>query len=386
MDELKFKDYNLDAYINIIKHSPIGICITDQEGYFEYVNPKYCELYGYSQEELIGKHFSVVTTADNKKRLTKLHDKFIKGKEEIEGEWHVINKQGEEMVILANAAKITCSNQNPKKVTYVIDITEKKEFEEKLKTKNEQMSSNIAKAKKLHKNLLPKKLPQIKNLDTAVYYKPAQELGGDFYNFIETENHLLFYIVDITGHGIDGALLNVFVRETINSFIHSNSKESISSQKITEFLAQKYREEGFPDDYFLCIMLGILNKETMEVTYSNAGIHIPPLLAINNQEVASLTATSLPISTVFDIDTIKISEENFYLNKGSALLITTDGLIEEVQEEELYGRDRLAWLFKNNVDLEASAILDLIKKDFKNFTGKLNNQDDITILIIKRNN
>ena len=425
INDLKSNEYNLEAYINIIKNSPIGICITDEEGYFEYVNPKYCELYNYSKEELLGKHFSLVTNSKSKNQLINLHDQFIAGEDEVEGEWNVVDKEGNRLVILANAAKIFGKDGQAKKVTYVIDITEKKKFEKELKdknikleesneeikaineclqerneeikamneelkekqqeiiNKNKKMNQNIAKAKQLHKSLLPKDLPKINNLDIAAYYNPAQELGGDFYNLIETEEYFLFYVVDITGHGIDGALLNVFVRETINSFLHSKAKKTLSSAEIIEFLAQKYREEEFPDDYFLCIMLGIINKETMELTHSNAGIHIPPLFSTSNKSVSSLTATSLPISTAFDINTLEIKEETIQLNNNNALLITTDGIIEEVQNNKLYGRDRLAWIFKQNSNLAAKEIIDTIKKDFKNFTGELASKDDITILIIK---
>ena len=405
-------EYNLDAYINIIKNSPIGICITDQEGYFEYVNPKYCQLYGYNKEELVGKHFSVVTLESNKEKLIKLHQDFIAGETEIEGEWNVVDKAGNQMVILANAAKIIGEDGQPRKVTYVIDITEKKNFEwelqekyselqesteeikamneelhekqEEIMRKNQKLNENIAKAKKLHKNLLPTDLPKIDNLDIGVYYNPAQQLGGDFYNLIEVDDYLLFYVVDITGHGIDGALLNVFVRETINSFLHSHSKENLSSKRILEFLAEKYREEDFPDDYFLCIMLGVLNKNTMELTYSNAGIHIPPLLSKYGNGIASLTASSLPISTAFDLDTLEIIEEGLRLNSKDVLLITTDGLIEETREEKLYGRERLARIFQENKSLSVQAIIDKIKSDFKDFTGELKSEDDITFLIMKR--
>jgi PAS domain S-box-containing protein len=411
INDLKSNKYNLDAYINIIKNSPIGICITDKEGFFEYVNPKYCELYGYSKEELLGKHFSLVAQQNKQKKLTDLHQKFIKGQSEVEGEWPVVTKEGEKMTILANATKIIGEDDQPRKVTYIIDITEKKKFEWKLqenyselqesteeikamnedlqdkqdeiRRKNQKLNDNIAKAKKLHKNLLPKTLPEINNLDIAVYYDPAQQLGGDFYNLIETEENLLFYVVDITGHGIDGALLNVFVRETINSFLHYNSEQAISSQKIIEFLAKKYREEGFPDDYFLCIMLGVLNKNTGEVTYSNAGIHIPPLLNTKNNGVSSLIATSLPISTVFNNDTLAIKEEKFNLDPEESLLVTTDGIIEEEYEGQVYGRDRLADLFQKNSNLSATKIIELIKQDFASFTSCSNNKDDITMLIIK---
>ena len=404
-------DYSLEAYINIIKNSPIGICITDKDGYFEYVNPKYCELYGYGKGDLIGNHFSLVAADKNEEKLTELHDKFIDGEVEIEAEWEVVDKEGNYMVVLANAAKIIGEDGEPKKVTYVVDLTDKKEMEwelqekysllqesteeiramneeleekqKEIKRKNKRLNENIAKAKKLHKNLLPHTLPQITGLDLDVYYEPAEQLGGDFYNLIEIDGYLLFYIVDITGHGIDGALLNVFVRETINSFLRSHFKDQLSTKKIIEFLAQQYHEEGFPDDYFLCIFCGVLNKKTRELSYSNAGLHIPPLISSAEKEVASLNNSSLPISSAFRVETMEVEEESFVLTKNDSLLVTTDGIIEEEQASETYGRDRLAYVFKQHSNSSAQEITQRIVSDFQNFTHQATSQDDITFLVMK---
>ncbi|WP_041595764.1 PAS domain S-box protein [Halanaerobium hydrogeniformans] len=61
----------------IVNAVPIGFCITNEKGIFETVNSHYSKIYGYSRDELIGKHFSIVTTEENRETLTKLHDEFI---------------------------------------------------------------------------------------------------------------------------------------------------------------------------------------------------------------------------------------------------------------------------------------------------------------------
>ena len=123
----------------IFKKTPVGLCITDEKGYFELVNPAYCDIYGYQEEELLGRHFSVVATESNKEELTKLHDKFIKGESELRGEWEVQAKNGNRKIILADAARIQGPNENYKKVTFVIDITKRKKLEEKLKKANQKL-------------------------------------------------------------------------------------------------------------------------------------------------------------------------------------------------------------------------------------------------------
>ncbi|MBM7556734.1 diguanylate cyclase [Halanaerobacter jeridensis] len=123
----------------IFKQIPAGLCITNDEGYFELVNPAYCEIYGYSEQELLGQHFSMVATEENKEKLTKLHDRFITGKSELRGEWEVEDKEGQRKIILADAVRIQGPNDNYKKVTFVIDITERKKIEEKLKQANQKL-------------------------------------------------------------------------------------------------------------------------------------------------------------------------------------------------------------------------------------------------------
>lgn len=62
---------------SILNNVPIGFCITDEDGIYEFVNKAYCDIYGYKKEELIGEHFSIVTTEKNTEELVELHDKFL---------------------------------------------------------------------------------------------------------------------------------------------------------------------------------------------------------------------------------------------------------------------------------------------------------------------
>ncbi|ADI74037.1 PAS/PAC sensor signal transduction histidine kinase [Methanohalobium evestigatum Z-7303] len=117
---------------DIIQNIPVGICITDKNGYFDSVNPAYCSIYGYNSDELVGKHFTVVVPEEYKKELSSLHDRFIKGIDELSGEWPVIDKDSNPKTILATATKVQDFDDEPKKVTFVIDITGRKQTENKL--------------------------------------------------------------------------------------------------------------------------------------------------------------------------------------------------------------------------------------------------------------
>ncbi|MCS6904027.1 MAG: PAS domain S-box protein [Bacteroidia bacterium] len=116
-----------------IETAPIGICVTNEYGVFEFVNQAYCHIYGYTQEELIGQHFTKVVPKDGVQYWKDKHTSFLNSKEIVRGEFEVITKDGRLLTILADAAIIQGADGRPRKVTYVIDITERKKFEENLK-------------------------------------------------------------------------------------------------------------------------------------------------------------------------------------------------------------------------------------------------------------
>lgn len=126
---------------NIIKKAPLGICITDPQGHFEMVNAAYCHFYGYTESELLGKHFTQMVSPAYRDRLAVLHDEFIEGdsNQEIRQEWEVLCKQGEVRTIIAEAARIEGDDGLPRKVTFIVDITERKQLEERLKLANERL-------------------------------------------------------------------------------------------------------------------------------------------------------------------------------------------------------------------------------------------------------
>ncbi|HEA30999.1 MAG TPA: PAS domain S-box protein, partial [Leeuwenhoekiella sp.] len=81
-----------DLSYKVFKEMPIGICITNENGYFTDVNNAYCEIYKYKREELIGKEFITVVPEDQRSTLNQLHDEFIDKKFELRGRWTVQDK------------------------------------------------------------------------------------------------------------------------------------------------------------------------------------------------------------------------------------------------------------------------------------------------------
>ncbi|WP_404376874.1 diguanylate cyclase [Vreelandella aquamarina] len=126
---------------NVIKTAPLGICITDPQGHFEMVNPAYCQFYGYQEEELLGQHFTLVVPEAYRMQVSQLHDEFIRGDEnyELRQEWEVRCNNGETRTIITEAARIEGDDGKPRKVTFIVDITQRKRLEERLTQANERL-------------------------------------------------------------------------------------------------------------------------------------------------------------------------------------------------------------------------------------------------------
>lgn len=106
-----------------------GICITDEKGRYVDVNAKYCEIYGYSRDELIGQSFTMVVPEELHQTLNDLHDRFIDGEKELDAEWMVERKDGRRIDVFATARLLEYEDGSRFKITSIHDITESKKYE-----------------------------------------------------------------------------------------------------------------------------------------------------------------------------------------------------------------------------------------------------------------
>lgn len=115
---------------------PVGVCVTDENGIFVQVNPAYCKIYGYSNQELIGQHFTIVVQPNQREQLHKLHARCIgEGISELATEWQVMHKTGRLIDIAVNTCVIALPNGKRYKITIVNDISQHKQ---------EQLRRNLA--------------------------------------------------------------------------------------------------------------------------------------------------------------------------------------------------------------------------------------------------
>ncbi|ALT78838.1 hypothetical protein AT984_18255 [Paucibacter sp. KCTC 42545] len=121
----------------ILLDAPIGIAVFDFDGRFEVVNPSYCAIYGYSEEELLGNYVTMIFPAEQQQRVLSLHQKFLTEGGVLGGEWQVVRKDGAIRQVLTNSACVVGRDGKKRRLVYVTDITERKAAEDALMQQKE---------------------------------------------------------------------------------------------------------------------------------------------------------------------------------------------------------------------------------------------------------
>ncbi|NMB36111.1 MAG: SpoIIE family protein phosphatase [Firmicutes bacterium] len=274
-------------------------------------------------------------------------------------------------------------------VHYIIDIDEHKVAEQKIANYTLELEhlyyrleGEMEKVREMHKKTLLPRLPEIKGYSLAAHYQPARRLGGDFYDAIKVGRKLILYLSDVSGHGPEGVLLSTFVKEAINSYINLKPDE-IHPEKIMRHLHRQYRRGNYPEDYFICIFLAVIDLLTMELSYIGAGLQAFPLVQMGGGERLQLISRGLPISNAVPAGLMNFTTKKIVLQPGTAIFFYTDGLVEQEAGGIHYGM-RLPDVFFKNSHLPPEVIIQAVNEDFREFNGgHLLGDDDITSVVLR---
>jgi diguanylate cyclase (GGDEF)-like protein/PAS domain S-box-containing protein len=114
----------------IVERSPIGVAVIDHEGIFRSVNPSYCLIYGYRQEELLGQSFTMVFPPPQRERLMALHRDYLDDRRrDLSGEWEVLRSDGAALNVISRSVKVPGGEGRWHRLVYVVDITDRRRVE-----------------------------------------------------------------------------------------------------------------------------------------------------------------------------------------------------------------------------------------------------------------
>lgn len=247
---------------------------------------------------------------------------------------------------------------------------------------HEKVAKELELAAEIQQELLPKELPKIENLDIAASLNAATEVGGDCYDFlpIEKSGKLLFYIADVTGHGVGAGLVSAINNALVPSLMdHYDNTEDIVVN-LNRLLKMKTSPNVFVT---LCIAMWDIKKGAL--SFTQAG-HDPILqFKAKEGEVVELAHGGMALGMMDDVSKT-IKTESVESAKDDVFILYTDGIPEAWKNDtENFGMDRLKETLKKYAKLEsAQKIHDAILKEVRDYMGSHEQADDITLLVVKR--
>ena len=226
-------------------------------------------------------------------------------------------------------------------------------------------------------DLLPKSQPVIPGYQIAGKSIPAKDVGGDYYDFIEIDDsNLAFCLGDISGKGIPAAILMA----NLQASLRGQAKLKRPCKECVSFTNDILFHNTSPTK-FATLFYGILNKDTNEITYCNAG-HNEPFLFSGNTVFRKFSAGGIIVGVT---PSFPYNEETIKLHPGDSLIIYSDGITEAMdKKEEEFDEDRLEEAIKKHINEPAAEMLENLINEVKQFTMNTPQTDDMTLVIIKR--
>lgn len=235
------------------------------------------------------------------------------------------------------------------------------------------MKRELELASKMQSMLIPNELPHNEKLDVAAFYQPHQEVGGDYYDFVQfSEDEIAFCMADVSGKGVSAAILMSNFQGNIRALMETpTSLENMVSTLNQRILASAKGEK------FITLFIAKYRISTRKLTYINAG-HNPPLLATGDG-IKELQ-TGCTILGMFDeLPALKTGTET--LPNEAVVISYTDGVTEiENQKGEQYGMERLSEAMSRHQSANMKDMLEAIYQDVDNHRGRMNTVDDIALL------
>lgn len=237
-------------------------------------------------------------------------------------------------------------------------------------------------AQQIQKAILPSKFPPFPDLanklDIYASMHAAKEVGGDFYDFFQLDDHRIgFVMADVSGKGVPAALFMAVSR----TVIRANGTHGLPSHECLAASNSLLCDESL-DLMFVTTFYGIFDTLTGEIDYCNAG-HNPPYILRANGTLEMLPFSQNMALGVFD--QFPFTSAKIQLEPGDAFITFTDGITEAYNHQNgEYGEARLEALLPTLTGKTCQEMMEAITANVQAFVDGDAQSDDITQLILKR--
>lgn len=245
----------------------------------------------------------------------------------------------------------------------------------------EKMGRELELAGEIQKELLPTELPQIQNLDIAASLVSATEVGGDCYDFLLLpDGNLIFYIGDVTGHGVPAGLVSAINNALVPAFMEQYQ----TTQELIVHLNKLLKEKTRPN-VFMTMVMAHWHVTENKLGFTQAG-HDPIFhFKTSDKTITEGSTGGMALGMIDDLSNI-VTTDYIEMDVGDVGVLYTDGIPEAWKTDtENYGMDRFREsVIKNSQLASAQEVHDGIIKDVREFMGDYPQADDITLIVVKR--
>ena len=246
------------------------------------------------------------------------------------------------------------------------------EFAEK-----QRMQHDLEVARGIQQALFPKQNPELAGYEIAGWNKPADETGGDAYDFIPLPGgRLAIFLADATGHGIGAALVIAQARSLLRALFSVTQDLTAVAAGVNNLLA-----DDLDPERFVTAFIGILDPRGNVLEYISGGQG--PLILIDHDHVENRNANTLPFAIMPGME--YPPPPHFEFAPGATLLLLTDGFYEAANAAgDQYGETRAIEFIRTHSNLPLTNLIEALYADIVAFTDGRPQADDLTAVLTRR--
>jgi sigma-B regulation protein RsbU (phosphoserine phosphatase) len=246
---------------------------------------------------------------------------------------------------------------------------------EELRDKDERLGRQLTIAREIQRALFPEESPKGPGWEASAHFRPAQELGGDLYDFYDVGGRLGLALGDVSGKGVPAALYAAFV----SGSVRARAFERRNPAELLERANRTLRRRGV-EGRFCTLVYALFDFEAGTLRLANSGVPYPLHYCAAQRTAQPLDVGGLPLGS---FDDSVYEEREIPLHPGDVLVFATDGVTEAYNGKEEYGGGRLRRLLERQAALDAPRLGEAILADVESFLGGALPGDDLTLIVVK---
>ncbi len=298
-----------------------------------------------------------------------------------------LGQLGNAFAIMSHEIKDYTENLETKVENRTYDLQkandEIKKLNAQLRDENGRLSAELEVAQQLQQMVPPsdEETASVKDLDIAGYMKPADEVGGDYYDVLQVGESIYLGIGDVTGHGLSSGVVMLMAQ---TAYLTLSQTGETDLQKILSTMNQVLYQNIIRIQENKNLTLSLIQYKDQK--FNLVGQHETVILcrATGDIEIIDTMDLGFPVGIEEDIEDF-IGSEQLELNPDDVMLLYTDGITEaENTDQEMFGIEKLTESLVRNHKNGARIIRDEIMSDVYGFIGDATIHDDISMLVIKQ--